>query len=43
MRAAQQENVFERVLENDLFKEDDSNLHRVGSVNKDYHRVNQKT
>ena len=37
------ENVFERVMENDLFKEDDSDLHKVGSVNKDYHKVNQKT
>ena len=29
-------------MENDLFEEDDSN-HKVGSVNKDYHKVNQKT
>ena len=43
IRADQQENVFERVMENDLFKEDDSDLHKVGSVNKDYHKVNQKT
>ena len=28
-------------MENDLFKEDDSD-HKVGSVNKDYHKVNQK-
>ena len=43
IRADQQENVFERVMENDLFKEDDSDLHKVGSVNKDYYKVNQKT
>ena len=42
IRAAQQENVFERVMEDDLFKEDDSDLHKVGSVNKNYHKVNQK-
>lgn len=30
-------------MENDLFKEDDSDLHKVGSVNKDYHKENQKT
>ena len=29
-------------MENDLFKEDDSDLHKVGSVNKDYHKVNHK-
>ena len=29
-------------MENYLFKEDDSDLHKVGSVNKDYHKVNQK-
>ena len=43
IRAARRENVFERVMENDLFKEDGSDIHRVGSVNKDYHKVNKKT
>ena len=43
IRPVQRENVFEPVMENDLFKEDDSDIHKVGSVNKDYHKVNQKT
>ena len=43
IRAVQRENVFEPVMENDLFKEDDSDIHKVGSVNKDYHKVNQRT
>ena len=30
-------------MEDDLFKEDDNDLHKVGSVNKDYHKVNKKT
>ena len=43
IRAVQQENVFELVMEDDFFKEDESDLHKVGSVNKDYHKLNQKT
>ena len=29
-------------MKNDLFKEDDSDIHKVGNVNKDYHKLNQK-
>ena len=43
IKAAQQENVFDIVMKDDLFKEDDDDIHKVGPVNKDYHKVNQQT
>ena len=38
-----QENVFKRVIDNDEFKEDDDDIHKVGVQNKDFHLVNKKT
>ena len=37
------ENVFKKVMDDDLFKEDDDDIHKNGVVNKSYHKVNQKT
>ena len=39
IRAAQSENVFLRVMDNDLFKEDDDDISKVGSIDKDYHTL----
>ena len=30
-------------MTDDLFKEDDDDLHKVGSIDKDFHQVNQQT
>ena len=38
-----QENVFKKVMDDDLFKEDDDDIHKVGVQNKDFHLVNKKT
>ena len=43
MKTVQQENVFEKVMVDDLFKLDDSDIHKVGVVDKDFHKVNQQT
>ena len=43
IRAAQSENVFLRVMDNDLFKEDDDGISKVGSIDKDYHTIKHKT
>ena len=43
IRAAQSENVFLRVMDNDLFKEDDDDISKVGSIDKDYNTINHKT
>ena len=37
-----QENVFKRVMDNDDFKEDDDDIHKVGIKNKDFHLVNKR-
>ena len=37
------ENVFKRVMDDDEFKEDDDDIHKVGVQNKDFHLVNKKT
>ena len=37
------ENVFKKVMDDDEFKEDDSDIHKVGVQNKDFHSVNKKT
>ena len=39
----QQENVFKKVMDDDEFKEDDSDIHKVGVRNKNFHLVNKKT
>ena len=38
-----QENVFKMVMDDDLFKEDDDDIHKIGIKNKDFHLVNKKT
>ena len=43
IRTVQQENVFEKVMVDDLFKLDDTDTHKVGVVDKDFHKVNQQT
>ena len=42
IRTVQQENVFEKVMVDDLFKLDDIDIHKVGVVDKDFHKVNQQ-
>ena len=37
------ENVFKKVMDDDEFKEDDDDIHKVGVQNKDFHSVNKKT
>ena len=43
IQAVQQENVFEKVMVDDLFKLDDIDIHKVAVVDKDFHKVNQQT
>ena len=43
IEAVQQENVFKKVMDDDEFKEDDSDIHKVGVWNKNFHLVNKKT
>ena len=43
IRAVQQENVFEKVMVDDLFLLDDDDIHKVAVVDKDFHKVNQQT
>ena len=38
-----QENVFEKVMDDDEFKEDDDDIHKIGVQNKDFHSINKKT
>ena len=37
------ENVFKKVMDDDEFKEDDSDIHNNGVQNKNFHLVNKKT
>ena len=43
IEVVQQENVFKKVLDDDEFKEDDDDIHKVGVRNKNFHLVNKKT
>ena len=43
IRAVQQENVFEKVMVDDLFILDDDDIKKVAVVDKDFHKVNQET
>ena len=43
IEVVQQENVFKKVMDDDEFKEDDSDIHKVGVQNKNFHLVNKKT
>ena len=43
IEAVQQENVFEKVMVDDLFIIDDDDIHKVAVVDKNFHKVNKKT
>ena len=43
IESTDKENVFKRVMDNDEFKEDDSDIHKIGVANKDFHSINKKT
>ena len=43
IEVVQQENVFKKVMDDDEFKEDDDDIHKVGVRNKNFHLVNKKT
>ena len=43
IRAVQQENVFEKVMVDDLFILDDDDIKKVAVVDKEFHKVNQQT
>ena len=43
IEAVQQENVFEKVMVDDLFILDDNDIKKVAVVNKEFHKVNQQT
>ena len=43
IKAVQQENVFEKVMVDDLFILDDDDIHKVAVVDKDFHKINQQT
>ena len=38
-----QENVLKKVMDDDLFKEDDDDIHKIGVKNKDFHLVNKNS
>jgi len=38
-----EENVFSFVMDNDLFKEDDSDITKVGKVDKDFYKIHKET
>ena len=43
IKASKRENVFSFVMDDDLFKEDDNNITKVGKVEKDFYDINQAT
>ena len=43
IKTAKQENVFSFVMIDDLFKEDDSDITKVGKVNKDFYDIHKET
>ena len=43
IRAVQQENVFEKVMVDDLFILDDDDIKKVAVVDKEFHKINQQT
>ena len=43
IQAVQQENVFKKVMGDDLFIIEDDDIHKVAVVDKDFHKVNQQT
>ena len=43
IQAVQKENAFKKVMVDGLFVLDDDDIHNMGIVNKDFHKVNQMT
>ena len=43
IEAVQQENVFEKVMVDDLFILDDDDIKKVAVMDKDFHKINQQT
>ena len=43
IKAAKQENVFSFVMDDDLFKEDDSDITKIGKVDKDFYDIRKET
>ena len=43
IKAAKQENVFSFVTDDDLFKEDDSDITKIGKVDKDFYDIRKET
>ena len=43
IKAAKQENVLSFIMDDDLFKEDDSDITKVGKVNKDFYDIHKET
>ena len=43
IHSVNKENVFNKVMADDEFKEDDDDIHKAGVQNKDFHSVNKKT
>ena len=43
IKAAKQENVFSFIMDDDLFKEDDSDIKKIGKVNKDFYDIHKET
>ena len=43
IKASKRENVFSFVMDNDLFREDDDDITKVGKVEKDFYDINQAT
>ena len=43
IESTDRENVFKKVMDDDEFKEDDEDIHKVGSVQKDFHQVRRQT
>ena len=43
IRSIFQENVFKKVMDDGMFIEDDDDIHKIGKVDKDFHRINKQT
>ena len=43
IKAAKQENVFSFIMDRDLFKEDDSDIKKIGKVSKDFYDLHKET
>ena len=43
IKSAKQENIFSFVMDDDLFKEDDSDITKVGKVTKDFYDIHKET